>query len=165
MKFTGQLPITTNTISQTIIHNGHWLFPEQMGNTRDFPTKYIGFIYLIRDNYLKRFYLGKKLFYGSGNMNKGKESNWKSYITSSKFFKEVFIQRPREEFDFICLEQYKTRGTLSYAETWTLCFVEAPTNKSWYNTRIEQVSWKVTEAISERHKLRLKEALAFKEIQ
>jgi hypothetical protein len=159
MKFTGQLPTTTINTQKTI-HNGHWLFPNQMGD-----PAYVGFIYLIRDNYLKRFYLGKKLYYGSGNMNKGKESNWKSYITSSKFFKEVFIQRPKEEFDFICLEQYKTRGTLSYAETWTLCFVEAPTNKNWYNTRIEQVSWSVKEPITDRHKQRLKDALNFKQME
>jgi hypothetical protein len=147
MKFEGVIPkakINTNAFS-----NGHWLFPEQMGSG-------VGFIYIIRDNVLERFYLGKKLFYGTGALNKGKESNWKRYSSSSKLLNELIKQRPKEEFDFICLEQYKTKGTLSYSETWSLCHVEAPTSKSWYNTMIEKVSWNVKETITDRHKYRLK---------
>ena len=67
----------------------------------------------------------------------------------------MFKERPKEEFDFICVEQYKTKGTLSYAETWSLCLVEAPTSNLWYNTLIEKVSWSVREPISDRHKERL----------
>lgn len=121
----------------------------------------MGFIYVIRDNVLERFYLGKKLFRGSGKLNFGKESNWRHYRTSSELLKEVFKHRPvEEEFEFICLEQYKTKGTLSYAETWTLCLVEAPTTKTWYNTRIDEVSWSVREPISDRHKERLRRVVA-----
>jgi hypothetical protein len=150
MKFTGALP--TAETKFTKFNNGHWSFPEQMGNN-------VGFIYVIRDTVLERFYLGKKLFLGMGSLNKGKESNWKKYTSSSKVLAEVLKQRPREEFDFICLEQYKTKGTLSYSETWSLCHVEAPTSKDWYNTLIEKVSWNVKEPITERHKERLKQVM------
>lgn len=148
MKFEGTLPKSNVVPIRKKFDNGHWLFEEQMG-------KGVGFIYIIRDNVLNRFYLGKKLFYGTGTLNKGKESNWRKYSSSSKLLAEMLKQRPKEEFDFICLEQYITKGTLSYAETWSLCLVEAPTTPNWYNTLIEKVSWKVKEPISERHKRRL----------
>ena len=147
MIFTGSVP-KVEPLKLPKFNNGHWHFPEQMGNG-------IGFIYVIRDKELQRFYLGKKLFVGTGKLNKGKESNWRKYSSSSKLLAEMFKERPKEEFDFICVEQYKTKGTLSYAETWSLCLVEAPTSNLWYNTLIEKVSWSVREPISERHKERL----------
>ena len=149
MKFDGDLPSADSIV---MFDNGHWKFDEPMG-------KGVGFIYLVRDKYLQRFYLGKKLFYGAGKLNKGVESNWRKYKTSSKALAEHFKIRPEEEFEFICLDQYETKGTLSYAETWSLCLVEAPTNENWYNTLIEKVSWPVKEPISDKHKDRLRRAM------
>lgn len=134
--------------------NGHWKFEEQMGG-----KEYVGFIYIIFDKYMNKAYLGKKSFRGSGKLNRGKESDWRKYLSSSKLLGEHFKERPRSEFEFICLEQYKTKGCLSYAETWSLCFVEAPTSGIWLNKRVESVSWKVTEQISERHKNKLNELI------
>jgi hypothetical protein len=131
-------------------YNGHWDFPEKMG-----CPEYVGFIYVIKDTYFDKLYLGKKLYRGTGNLNKGVESDWKKYISSSKAVREMLFNRPKEEFQFICIEQYRTKGTLSYAETWSLCRVEAPTSARWYNRLIEKVSWAVKEPISKRHKERL----------
>ncbi len=153
MKFAGTIPLAVKVGDKH--ENGHWHFPEQMG-TKD----HVGFIYVIRDTVLNRFYLGKKQFYGTGKLNKGKESNWKKYKSSSNLLAEMFKERPDSEFDFICLEQYKTKGTLSYSETWSLCLVEAPTSNIWYNNLIEKVSWNVKEAITDRHKDRLQKAIA-----
>lgn len=155
MKFTGELPsiepskrplYTNSPVTQ---ENGHWDFPEKMGG------KNVGFIYVIYDTVLNRAYLGKKQFYGAGKLNNGQESNWKKYTSSSKLLNELLKARPKDEFEFICLEQYTTKGTLSYSETWSLCLVEAPTSKLWYNTLIEKVTWPVREQISCRHKERL----------
>jgi hypothetical protein len=149
MKFKGTISAVSGITKQrSKFNNGHWSFPEQMGEG-------VGFIYVIRDKELDRYYLGKKLFYGMGKLNRGKESNWKTYKSSSKLLAELLKVRPTEEFDFICLEQYKTKGTLSYSETWSLCIVEAPTTPNWYNNLIEKVSWPVKEPISQRHKKRL----------
>lgn len=115
----------------------------------------VGFIYVIYDTVLNRAYLGKKQFYGTGRLNNGQESNWKKYTSSSKLLNELLKHRPKEEFEFICIEQYRTKGTLSYSETWSLCLVEAPTRKEWYNTLIEKVTWPVREPITNRHKERL----------
>jgi len=132
------------------MNNGHWKFPEQMGE-----KDYVGFIYVIIDRYMGHVYLGKKDYHSLRGKNEGKESNWKRYRSSSKFLKKLWNYRDLKEFDFIVLEQYKTKGGLRYAETWSLCTVDAPLSTVWYNTRIEGISFKVTEAITERHKQRL----------
>ena len=144
----------TKSLKVVLFNNGHWQFPEQMGG-----DEYVGFIYVIRDKYLQRCYLGKKTYRGSGKLNKGVESDWKRYKSSSNLLKDMFKERPKEEFEFICIEQYRTKGTLSYSETWSLCAVEAPTSKVFYNTLIEKVSWPVKEAITVRHKERLAAAI------
>lgn len=133
--------------------NGHWLFCRQMD-----PKKYEGFIYIIRDNILERFYLGKKPYKSAS----GKPSPWMHYMSSSSLLKAMWEERPLSEFQFFVLDEYKTRGGLSYAETWTLCFVEAPTTLTWYNKRIEKISWNVKEPISALHKERLKEITCYK---
>ena len=149
MKFTGDVPESA-PIPVSEFDNGHWDFPEQMGS----PDK-VGFIYVIYDAYLNRGYIGKKMYRGAGKANKGKESNWRTYKSSSKLLKEMFKERPMEEFEFVVIEEYTTKGTLSYSETWSLCYVEAPTSKVFYNTLIGKVTWNVKEPISERHKERL----------
>ena len=154
MKFVGSIPSVEKKIVVTTskFNNGHWKFPEQMGEG-------VGFIYVIRDTVLERLYLGKKMYYGAGKLNKGQESNWRKYSSSSKVLAELLKARPKEEFEFICIEQYKTKGTLSYSETWSLCHVEAPTSPTWYNTLVEKVSWPVKEKITDRHKERLNRIL------
>lgn len=150
MQFHGAIPVSTKvvTFSNTYGGNGHWDFPEKMGVG-------VGFIYVIYDNILNRAYLGKKQFVGMGKLNKGQESNWRKYTSSSELLNALLKVRPRTEFEFIGIEQYKTKGTLSYAETWSLCLVEAPTTIEWYNTQIEKVSWSVKEGVTDRHKQRL----------
>jgi hypothetical protein len=160
MKFEGTVPKTLNTPFKAVdfksdfkLDNGYWDFPEQMG------PPYVGFIYVIFDVYLKRAYLGKKTYLGAGVKNRGKDTGWRTYKSSSKLLEILFKKRPLMEFEFICLEQYKTKGTLSYSETWSLCLIEAPTSKVFYNTRIEAVSWPVKERITDRHKERLSNIL------
>jgi hypothetical protein len=149
-KFTGKVPVTrVIKISDMHRDNGKWDFPEKMGVG-------VGFVYCIFDTILKRGYIGIKSYLGAGVKNKGQDTGWRTYSSSSPVVKKIMGERPKEEFEFICLEQYKTKGTLKYAETWTLCFVEAPTSVIWYNTRIEKISWPVKEPISDRHKERLK---------
>ncbi len=166
MKFTGNIPKVPESAKKLDLprvvskhDNGHWLFPSQMAVNG--VKGEVGFIYVIRDNELKRLYLGKKSYFGAGINNRGKESDWRRYKSSSKVLAELFKVRPKSEFDFICLEQYKTKGTLSYSETWSLCHVEAPTSDYWYNTLIEKVSWNVREGISQRHKDRLDMVLSW----
>ena len=130
--------------------NGHWSFPEPID-----PSIYIGFVYMIRDLRLKRAYIGKKQLVGTSVSNRNVESNWKIYVSSCEALRDAIASRGVHEFEFIILEQYRTKGTLSYAETWSLCRAEVPSSDQWYNTLVGKVSWKCTEPISTRHRERL----------
>jgi len=155
-KFDGDIPDSSFVLPKKAIvkPNGHWKFPQQMGT-----GKVCGFVYVIRDSYLGRFYLGKKFYKSNGRLTKGQESNWREYQSSSSTLKLMLQERPWEDFECICLEEYVARGAVSYAETWSLCHVEAPTTSKWYNTRIEEISWNVKEGITARHKERLQRVI------
>jgi hypothetical protein len=151
-----RLPVST-IVPVSCNINGRWSFPTQMG-----IKPYTGFVYVIRDNVLKRFYLGKKFYETTNRRTHKKEvSNWKTYLSSSKTLELMLKERPLEEFEFITLEEYKMRGAVSYAETWSLCHVEAPTTEIWYNKRIEEISWNVRERVTDRHKERLQRVIDF----
>jgi len=131
--------------------NGHWYAEWLMGK----PDK-VGFVYIIRNKVTGRCYIGKKNYRGAGVKNRGEDSNWRWYITSSKGLSEDIKKLGKENFEFICLEEYKYSGALAWAETWTICFTEAPSNQDkWYNRDIGAVRWTVKEPISQRHKERL----------
>lgn len=131
--------------------NGHWLFPEELGHNGAF-----GFIYVIRSLVTGKLYLGKKHYVGHGKQNKGVVSNWQWYVSSSKELSAAIQEQGKGSFEFIAIEEYQTRGGLSYAETWSLMFVEAPSRQDrWYNKLVNGVSWNSKEHITARHKARL----------
>jgi hypothetical protein len=138
--------------------NGHWNFPEQLDHENAF-----GFVYLMRNSETKMMYLGKKLFRGTGKSNKGKQSNWRTYTSSSKDINALIEEYGIDTFEFYVLEQYYTRGGLSWAETWSQCHVEVPTNNHiWYNRFIDKVQWRSSEIVSARHRRRLSKLTALK---
>ena len=138
--------------------NGHWEFPEQLDHENAF-----GFVYLIRNTATGMMYIGKKMFKGNGKLNKGKPSNWRVYTSSSKDINALIEENGIDSFEFHVLEQYYTRGGLSWAETWSQCFVEVPTNNHiWYNRFIDKVQWRSSETVSLRHRKRLNKLAGLK---
>ena len=124
------------------------------------PEKAIGFVYLIVEKDTKRKYIGLKHFRGAGKKNKGQQSNWKTYCSSSKYLQELIKERGKEQFDFFILDQYYTKGGLSFAEIWTQVVCECLSkNDEFMNRFIDKVSWKVTEPVTELHKKKLKSLL------
>jgi len=137
--------------------NGHW----QWDGAPLGGSQYTGFIYVIRDTNINRLYLGKKQYRGTGKLNKGQESNWRWYISSSTELSNNVKATQKTGFEYYAIEEYKAKGALSFAETWSLCHVEAPCNQHmWYNKLINKVSWVVHEGITERHKQRLSDIIA-----
>lgn len=129
--------------------NGHWEFEARMR-----MNKAIGFVYLIQDLNTGKSYIGKKFYETKGK--KAGESNWKWYIASCKALSESIQINRKEGFRFICLEEYQFKGSVGFAETWSICYVQALANPDfWYNRLINKVSWVVKEGITERHKRRL----------
>lgn len=133
--------------------NGHWEWDEEPLGSKGFT----GFIYVIHDVMNAKLYLGKKQFVGAGKLNKGQDSNWRWYISSSKELSESVKINQKENFRFIAIEQYKSKGALSYAETWSLLYAQTPVHRhKWYNVLINKISWSVKEPPTQRHKERLR---------
>lgn len=144
--------MTISSSTKTII-NGKWQFPDIL----EFEDAY-GFVYLIKNKLDDRCYIGKKAFKGAGKTTKGKPTNWRTYCGSSKTLLEDMSALGQDKFEFHVLEQYYTKGAVSWAETWSHCFVEVPSNHNkFYNRLIEKVIWKVTEPVTQRHKDRLQQ--------
>jgi hypothetical protein len=135
---------------------GHW---DHTGLELD-PERAVGFVYLIVYKETNQKYIGKKNYRGRGKLNKGQESNWKSYTSSSAYLTQLIKEKGKENFVFVILEQYYTTGGLSFAETWSQVICETPSkNEEFMNRFIDKVTWKVTEPVTERHKKRLKHYL------
>ncbi len=132
--------------------NGHWEFPEQMGT-----AAYIGFIYVIVDTLTGKKYIGRKSYRAEAS---GRENDWRRYISSSKLLSEILQQDDREFFRFIVLEQYKTKATMCYAETWTMCQANVAESDVWLNKLIPECRWKLKEVLTARHKQRLDEIIS-----
>jgi hypothetical protein len=132
--------------------NGHWTsVPKDLN-----PSKAVGFVYLIVDLEDNSKYIGKKLFRGRGKGNRGVESNWKTYTSSSVELNKRIKEKGISNFKFVILEQYFTVGGLSFAETWSQVVSETPSrNDEFLNRFIDKVTWKVTEPVTARHKQRL----------
>jgi|GEM_PF-1558239 len=132
--------------------NGHWEWDGEPLASKG----YVGFIYVIADTVNARLYLGKKQFTGLGKLNKGLDSNWRWYISSSKELATSIKMNGKDSFRFIAIEQYRSKGALSYAETWSLLHAQTPVFRNkWYNQLINKISWVVKEPPTERHKKRL----------
>lgn len=144
----------TNRAAQGV--NGHWQFDRPLCQGNQF-----GFVYLVHDTFNNRMYIGKKQYFGTGKENRGQETNWKWYTSSCRALKDAIKANDKEGFLFYVLDEYQIRGTLGFAETWSLMFVEAPANRDkWYNMLVNKISWSVKEGISQKHKDRLKAIIA-----
>lgn len=140
--------------------NGHWDFEEDLGG-----KGFVGFIYVIIDNNANKIYLGKKNFTTlrkvEGTVRRQQtDMNWRWYISSSKELSASIKNFGKEGFEFVAIEQYHSKGTLSYAESWSLLHAESPYRQDkWYNLLINKVSWVVKEPVTQRHKDRLMMAM------
>jgi len=133
--------------------NGHWLFSRQMG-----VAGYTGFVYVIRDYLSGHFYIGKKNYKVERGEHKGRESDWRTYMSSSKHLRELLLHVPKDGFQGIVLEEYSQKASLRYAETWSLCRINAPCNPLCFNVRIEEISWAIKEPPTDLHIERLTRA-------
>jgi hypothetical protein len=136
--------------------NGHWQFPEELGT-----KEYFGFIYIIRDVENNKLYLGKKNFRTMKKIEgttrrQSTDLNWRWYISSSDALSIAVKLHGKDKFEFVAIEQYKSKGALPYAETWSLMYAETPVRQDiWYNRLVNKVSWIVKEPITQRHKDRM----------
>lgn len=135
--------------------NGHWIADIDMG-----VSKAVGFVYVIRNLEKRRFYIGKKLYRSTGKVTKGQTSNWAWYTSSCNALVADALQQQKAGFEYIFIEEYVSKGALSWAETWSICHYRIPENPDmFYNTMINKISWRVKEHITSKHVERLARAI------
>lgn len=126
---------------------GHWFFPTTFDTTTAF-----GFVYRIINMQTGQSYIGKKNFWSRTRKSvKGKkrrqviikESDWKTYISSSTSVQEDIRIHSKAMFQFHILSVHKTKQELDFAETrtqWQLDVLNSKFpdgSKMFYNGRIE----------------------------
>ena len=126
---------------------GHWYFPTSFD-----PASAFGFVYRITNKVTGKSYIGKKNFWSitrkavKGKKRKvriTKESDWKTYCSSSKDVQDDIRDSSEDMFEFLILSIHKSKQELDYNEAklqWQLNVVSAKLpdgTKAFYNKRIE----------------------------
>lgn len=101
---------------------GHWLLYKDV----EFLENAFGFIYLIENHIDKKFYIGKKQCFSKIKRKplKGKtrcrrdskESDWKSYTSSSEKLNEDIKKHGKENFSFYILKFCSCKWELAFYE-------------------------------------------------
>jgi len=102
---------------------GHWISTNPVN-----PVGLHGFVYVICNTIDDKYYVGKKNFLHGGKKNYkrkgikvpnykyGTETNWKDYTGSSADLNLDIAKNNKDDFIFLMLRLYPTRGGLSYGE-------------------------------------------------
>jgi hypothetical protein len=139
----------------------HWV-----GETPD-PIKYFGFLYEITCSTSDIRYIGRKSFWKmkppqyrslkSPVRDKGnpkwredcwKESDWKCYTGSSESFNKAIKEIGIECFIFSIVEQYKSSGSLHYAETRKLMTTRALESEHYHNNSAQAIKFRPPKEVS-----------------
>ena len=100
----------------------HWLYKGE--ELLESPDDYFGFVYLITNIKTGKKYIGRKYFGKTRRVKKKgskrrrvirKDSDWRTYIGSSKVLQESIIKR-KSNFKFEILAFGKTKGQVNYIE-------------------------------------------------
>jgi hypothetical protein len=92
----------------------------------DTPEDKVGFVYCITNILTGKKYIGKKSYWSkvtkkplkgkNRKRHSRKESDWKTYCSSSKYLKEDIDLIGIENFAFEILEQFTNKSSLNFAE-------------------------------------------------
>lgn len=101
---------------------GHWRLTEGL----EFRPDAMGFVYIVTHNISGKFYIGKKMLISNRKLKPlagktkarrvVKESDWKTYTTSSTTINELIKQDGKDNFTFTILEFHNSKSCLSYGE-------------------------------------------------
>jgi len=100
----------------------HWLYKNK--KIEEAPEGAFGFVYLITNIKTDKMYIGRKYFGKTRRVKKKgskrrrvirKDSDWRTYIGSSKLLQE-HIKKEKSNFKFEILAFGKTKGQVNYIE-------------------------------------------------
>lgn len=97
---------------------GHW----DISQTGEFdPKDFFGFIYLIEERTTGKAYIGKKFFVHKrqktkANASRTKESDWRTYTSSSESLNDMIEELGKDAFAFRILKLCSGKCELGYTE-------------------------------------------------
>jgi len=128
------------------VTTGHWEHDNEIPDINQWQ----GFIYKITNKITGDFYYGKKFFWSTtrkrikGRSNRKlirKESNWKTYESSSGDVHEAIRRDSKANFQFQIISLHETKGSLAYAEA--LRILPNLSNPHCYNHICPAIKFKV----------------------
>ena len=88
----------------------HWIFYKKPDLTQ------FGFVYIIINLKNKKSYIGCKQYFNYTKKKRKSESNWKTYMGSSKQLLEDIKKIGKKNFKFEIIEEFKNKRSLRYYE-------------------------------------------------
>ena len=88
----------------------HWIFYKKPDLTQ------FGFVYIITNLKNKKSYIGCKQYFNYTKKKRKSESNWKTYMGSSKHLLEDIKKIGKKNFKFEIIEEFKNKRSLRYYE-------------------------------------------------
>ena len=88
----------------------HWEYTKKPDLTK------FGFVYCITNVKTKKAYIGCKQYFNYSKGKKKRESNWKSYMGSSKYLIEDIKKLGKDNFKFVIIAEFKNKRSLRYYE-------------------------------------------------
>lgn len=131
----------------------HWIYNNEL--LLETPEGKVGFVYCITNIITNQRYVGKKVFISkrtlpplSGKKRKRrviKDSDWKTYTSSSTYIKEAIDEYGMDNFKFEILEMFDNRSSMNFAELklqifWNVLDEKLENgNRAFYNENIDRV--------------------------
>lgn len=116
-----------------------WKYKNQELSEESIPKEAIGFIYKIKQLSTGKQYIGKKLLTKAATKTvKGvkkkirKESDWKTYYSSSPFLQELVAEVGEADFEREILVFCNSKSSLTYCEEMTLFMLGVLENQDQY---------------------------------
>ena len=88
----------------------HWIFYKKPDQTQ------FGFVYIIINLKNKKSYIGCKQYFNYTKKKRKSESNWKTYMGSSKHLLEDIKKIGKKNFQFEIIAEFKNKRSLRYYE-------------------------------------------------
>ena len=134
------------------------------------PSSFFGFVYEIHHLSTGKRYIGRKQYWFSSGKGKRavkdkaspkwkqllwKESDWRTYTSSSKDLNAAVKEYGTDDFEFVILDQFTNSRDLAYAETITLAqrdalrIVDEDDEHVYYNKSIPDVKFRPPSTVKE----------------
>lgn len=148
---------------------GHWLYPGEFD-----PNEWFGFVYRIVNLNNNMEYIGKKQFFSTQRKTvKGKtrrkivkkETDWKTYRSSSEYLKTDIEELGENNFLFLIESLHKTKGSLFYAEIDAQIFEDVLRTKlpngerKYYNRMVGNIKFLPPEEVPEETRMKISQTL------